>query len=147
MTKKADQRVLHKHRTTFNRRLISTKTKRELRQLFTLSWPTVLQYFLHNSLFTITLLFAGGLGEAELAATVLSMSYIAITGTVAGSGVITAVEALCAQAYYVRNYRLVGVVIQRGVWFLGLVTLLVWAVWTNTEPLLLLGKQERELAR
>ncbi|XP_068714477.1 multidrug and toxin extrusion protein 1-like [Montipora foliosa] len=147
MTKKADQRVLHKQRTTFNRRLISTKTKRELRQLFTLSWPTVLQYFLHNSLFTITLLFAGGLGEAELAATVLSMSYIAITGTVAGSGVITAVEALCAQAYYVRNYRLVGVVIQRGVWFLGLATLLVWAVWTNTEPLLLLGKQEREPAR
>ena len=75
------------------------------------------------------------------------MSYIAITGTVFGSGVVTAVEVLCAQAYFTRSYRLVGIVVQRGVWFLGITVLLVWAVWTNTEQLLLIVKQEKDIAR
>lgn len=134
-------------RCPFSRILLSTQTEQEIKQLLSLSWPTILSYFLHNSLFTISLLFAGWLGEAELAATVLSMSYIAITGTVIGSGVVTAIEVLCAHAYCARSYRIVGIVVQRGVWFLGIAVLLVWAVWTNTEPLLLMVKQERELAR
>ena len=127
--------------------LLSTQTRQEIRQLFSFAWPTILSYFLHNSLFTISFIFAGRLGEAELAATVLSMSYIAITGTVFGSGVVTAVEVLCAQAYFTRSYRLVGIVVQRGVWFLGITVLLVWAVWTNTEQLLLIVKQEKDIAR
>ncbi|XP_029188206.2 multidrug and toxin extrusion protein 2-like isoform X1 [Acropora millepora] len=144
-----EHRAIPKPRISFCRKFLSTKTKRELRQIFKLSWPSVLQYSLHNSLFTISLVFAGRFGSQPqwLAAAVLSMSYIAITGTVIGSGVVTAVEALCAHAYYARNYRLVGVVVQRGIWFLGLAVLLVWALWTNTESLLSLGKQEKETAR
>lgn len=147
--KMPEHRAIPKPRISFCRKFLSTKTKRELRQIFNLSWPSVLQYSLHNSLFTISLVFAGRFGSQPqwLAAAVLSMSYIAITGTVIGSGVVTAVEALCAHAYYARNYRLVGVVVQRGIWFLGLAVLLVWALWTNTESLLSLGKQEKETAR
>lgn len=134
-------------RFSFNRVLLSAQTKQEIRQLFSVAWPTIMHCFLHNSLITTSLLFAGRLGDRELAATVLSMSYIAVTGTVIGSGVVTAIEALCAQAYYSRSYRTVSVVVQRGIWFLGIGVLLVWAVWTNTEPLLLVVKQEREIAR
>lgn len=134
-------------RIWFTRTLLSTQTKQEVRQLISLAWPTILNYFLHNFLFTNSLLFAGRLGKAELAATVLAMSYIAITGTVAGSGVVAAIEALCAQAYHTRRYRLVGVAIQRGVCFLGIALLLVWAIWTNAEPLLLIVKQSNEIAR
>lgn len=134
-------------RFSFNRVLLSAQTKQEIRQLFSVAWPTIMHCFLHNSLITTSLLFAGRLGDRELTATVLSMSYIAVTGTVIGSGVVTAIEALCAQAYYSRSYRTVSVVVQRGIWFLGIGVLLVWAVWTNTEPLLLVVKQEREIAR
>lgn len=128
-------------------RILSTQTRQEIKQLLNLSWPTILSYFLHNALFTISLLFAGRLGETELAATVLSMSFIAVTGTFLGSAFITAIEVLCAQAYRSRSYRLVGVTLQRGVWILGIAVLLVWAIWTNAEPLLLVVKQEKELAR
>lgn len=128
-------------------RILSTQTRQEFKQLLRLSWPTILSYFLHNAFFTVSLFFAGRLGEAELAATVLSMSFIAVTGTFLGSGVITAIEVLCARAYRSRNYQLVGIILQRGVWVLGIVVLLVWAIWTNTEPLLLIIKQKRELAR
>lgn len=128
-------------------RILSTQTRQEIKQLLNLSWPTILSYFLHNALFTFSLLFAGRLGETELAATVLSMSFIAVTGTFLGSAFITAIEVLCAQAYRSRSYRLVGVTLQRGVWILGIAVLLVWAIWTNAEPLLLVVKQEKELAR
>ena len=141
------ERATSTPRFAFNRVLLSAQTKQEIRQLFSVAWPTIMHYFLHNSLITTSLLFAGRLGDTELAATVLSMSYIAVTGTVIGSGVVTAIEALCAQAYYSRSYRIVGVVVQRGIWFLEIGVLLVWAVWTNTEPLLLVVKQEREIAR
>lgn len=128
-------------------RILSTQTRQEIKQLLNLSWPTILSYCLHNALFTISLLFAGRLGETELAATVLSMSFIAVTGTFLGSAFITTIEVLCAQAYRSRSYRLVGVTLQRGVWILGIAVLLVWAIWTNAEPLLLVVKQEKELAR
>ena len=128
-------------------RILSPQTRKEIKHLWNLSWPTVLLYFLHNALFTVSLLFAGRLGETEFAATVLSMSFIAVTGTFLGSAFITAIEALCAQAYRSRSYRLVGVTLQRGVLVLGIAVLLVWAIWTNAEPLLLVVKQEKELAR
>lgn len=127
--------------------ILSTQTKQEIKQLLTLSWPTILSYFLHNALFTMSLLFAGRLGETELAATVLSMSFIAVTGTLFGSGIITAIEVLCVQAYRSRSYRLVGITLQRGVWVLGIAVLLVWAIWINAEALLLIMKQKREIAR
>lgn len=98
-------------------------------------------------MFTISLLFAGRLGETELAATVLSMSFIAITGTFLGSALITAIEVICAQAYRSRSYRLMGVTLQRGASVLSIAVLLVWAIWTNAEPLLLIAKQKKELAR
>ena len=128
-------------------RILSTQTRQEIKQLLNLSWPNILSHFLHNALFTISLLFAGRLGETELAATVLSITFIAVTGKFLGSAFITAIEALCGQAYRSRSYRLVGVTLQRGVWVLGIAVLLVWAIWTNTEPLLLVAKQKKELAR
>ena len=128
-------------------RILSTQTRQEIKQLLNFSWPTVLSYFLHNAVFTISLLFAGRLGETELAATVLSMSFIAITGTFLGSAFITAIEVLCAQAYRNRSYRLVGLTLQRGVWVLGIMVLMVWALWINAEPLLLVMKQKKDLAR
>ncbi|XP_022780990.1 multidrug and toxin extrusion protein 1-like [Stylophora pistillata] len=128
-------------------RVLSQETRGELRQLVNLSWRPTLTNVLHSSLFTTSLLFAGRLGEQELAATVLSTSFIGVTGTFLGSGLITALEVLCTQAFRNRSYRLVGITFQRGVWLLGISVLFVWAIWTNAKPLLLIIKQKREVVR
>ena len=128
-------------------RILSSETRRELKQLISLSWLPILTNVLHNTLFTISLLFAGRLGEQELAATVLSTSFIGVTGTFLGSGLITALEVLCTKAFRNRSYRLVGITFQRGVWLLGISVLFVWAIWTNAELLLLIIKQKREIVR
>lgn len=120
---------------------------REIRELFTLAWPTVLSYFLFHLVFMITLFFAGQLGKEELATATLAVSFINVTGASMFIGLASAVETLCSQAFGAKNYHLVGVVLQRGVWILGIACILSWALWINTELVLLLLHQKQNVAR
>ena len=95
----------------------------------------------------ISLFFAGRVGKLELAAGTLALSFINVTGPSLFIGLGSAVETLCSQAFGARNYRLVGVVLQRGVWILGLTCILAWSLWVNSELLLLLVHQEKNVAR
>ena len=95
----------------------------------------------------ISLFFAGRLGEVELAAGTLAISFINITGPSMFIGLASAVETLCSQAFGARNYSLVGVVLQRGVWILGITCILTWTLWINTERLLLLVHQKKNVAQ
>ena len=96
----------------------------------------------------INLFFAGHLGEVELAAGTLGISFINITGPNSlFFGLASAVETLCSQAFGARNYSLVGVVLPRGVWILGITCILTWTLWVNTERLLLLVHQKKNVAQ
>ena len=120
---------------------------KEIKELFTLAWPTVLSYFFYHMIHMISLFFAGRIGKLELAAGTLALSFINVTGPSLFIGLGSAVETLCSQAFGARNYRLVGVVLQRGVWILGLTCILAWSLWVNSELLLLLVHQEKNVAR
>ena len=120
---------------------------KEIKELFTLAWPTVLSYFFYHMIHMISLFFAGRVGKLELAAGTLALSFINVTGPSLFIGLGSAVETLCSQAFGARNYRLVGVVLQRGVWILGLTCILAWSLWVNSELLLLLVHQEKNVAR
>jgi len=126
--------------------LLSGRTWKEVKELFTLAWPTVFSYFFHHFVSMISLFFAGRLGEVELAAGTLAISFINITGPSLFFGLASAVETLCSQAFGARNYSLVGVVLQRGVWILGITCILTWTLWINTERLLLLVHQKKNVA-
>ncbi|XP_068721151.1 multidrug and toxin extrusion protein 2-like isoform X1 [Montipora capricornis] len=126
--------------------LLSGSNWREIKELFTLAWPTVLSHFLFHLIFMITLFFSGRLGEVELAAGTLAISFINVTGTSMFIGLASAVETLCSQAFGAGNYRLVGVVLQRGVWILGISCILTWALWVNTELVLLMVHQKENVA-
>ncbi|XP_073233965.1 multidrug and toxin extrusion protein 1-like isoform X2 [Porites lutea] len=127
--------------------LLSGSYCKEIKELFTLAWPTVLSYFFYHMIHMISLFFAGRVGKLELAAGTLALSFINVTGPSLFIGLGSAVETLCSQAFGARNYRLVGVVLQRGVWILGLTCILAWSLWVNTELLLLLVQQEETVAR
>jgi len=120
---------------------------KEIKELFTLAWPTVLSYFFYHMIHMISLFFAGRIGKLELAAGTLALSFINVTGPSLFIGLGSAVETLCSQAFGARNYHLVGVVLQRGVWILGLTCILAWSLWVNSELLLLLVHQEKNVAR
>ena len=128
-------------------RLLSGSNYKEIKELFALAWPTVFSYFFYHMVNMISLFFAGRVGEVELAAATLGLSFIGVTGPSLFIGLSSAVETLCSQAFGAKNYHLVGVVLQRGVWILGLTCILAWSLWVNTELLLLLVQQEETIAR
>jgi len=93
----------------------------------------------------ITLFFAGRVGEVELAAGTLAISFIKVTGISIFTGLCSALETLSSQAFGAKNFRLVGVVLQRGVWILGIICLLTWTLWINSELLLLIVHQKKNV--
>ena len=128
-------------------KLLSASTGKEIKELCTLAWPTILSYFFYHLVYMITFFFAGRLGEVELAAGALALAFINVTGTSLFIGLGSAVETLCSQAFGAKNYHLVGVVLQRGVWILGISCILTWILWINTELLLLMVHQKESVAR
>ena len=65
-----------------------------------------------------------------------------MTGEFVGVGLVTAIEVLGSQPYGAGNFRMVGIVLQRGVQMLGVAFVLVWAFWLNTDSLLLLKRKK-----
>ncbi|KAL9975274.1 hypothetical protein ACROYT_G012423 [Oculina patagonica] len=126
--------------------VLSSGTCDELKGLFTLAWPTVLGYFFYHLVAMISLFFAGRVGEVELAAGTLAISFINVTGPSLYIGLGSAVETLSSQAFGAKNFRMVGVVLQRGVWILGITCILTWTLWINTELLLLTVHQKKNVA-
>ncbi|XP_078367532.1 multidrug and toxin extrusion protein 2-like [Oculina patagonica] len=126
--------------------VLSRSTFDELKGLFTLAWPTVLGYFFFHLVSMITLFFAGHVGEVELAAATLAISFINITGVSIFFGLCSALETLSSQAFGAKNFRMVGVVLQRGVWILGIACILMWTLWINAELLLLMVHQKKNIA-
>ena len=126
--------------------VLSRSVAAEIKGLFTLAWPTVLSYFFNQLVFMISLFFAGRLGEVELAAGTLAISFINVSGPSIFYGLCSALETLSSQAYGAKNLRMVGVVLQRGVWIFGITCILTWTLWINTELLLLMVYQKRNVA-
>lgn len=61
-------------------------------------------------------------------------------------GLSTSLDTLCAQAYGSGNKTLVGLHLQRMIWFLGLVSVPIVTVWYFAEPILSVIIPEPELA-
>lgn len=82
----------------------------------------------------------GRLGSFELSAAVLATTCFNVTGLSILSGFAAAMETFCGQAYGAQNYRLVGVVFQRALLLVTLLSALVALLWTQAEALLLAAR-------
>ena len=86
------------------------------------------------------------LGAAELSAAILATSLFNVTGLSVLTGFSAAMETLAGQAYGAKSYRAVGVVLQRALIIVTLLTALLATVWSKAESLLLLAGQDEEIA-
>lgn len=125
---------------------IQTTWQREAKVVASYSSRLMLTYFLQQSLTLTTIFTAGRLGKNELAAVSLGSMTAVITGYSVYYGLTTSLDTLCAQAYGRGNKKLVGLYMQRMVYFSWLCTIPIAVVWYASPYILAKLVPEKEIA-
>jgi MATE family multidrug resistance protein len=121
--------------------------REEAGSTLSLAWPLVLTNLAQSAPTTIDVVMLGWLGSAALAAGALGTNlYFAFL--IFGIGLITAVSPMVAKELGARrsSVRDVRRTVRQGLWSAVAISLPVWAILWNSEPILLALGQEAELA-
>ncbi|KAJ1185876.1 hypothetical protein NDU88_002662 [Pleurodeles waltl] len=95
----------------------------------------------------VSSIFCGRLGKEELDAAGLANNVKAIMGFSFGIGFCSATDTLLSQTFGRKNMKQIGVILQRSLLMLILICFPCWALFINTENILLLIKQDPKVAR
>lgn len=118
----------------------------ELGRLAALALPLVASALSSHLIPMISVAFVGHVGSHELSVVVLGSSFFNVTGLSFLIGSLGALETLCGQAYGGKEYKAVGVALQRSLLVTMLLCGLVAAGWTQMERIMLLLGQNPVLA-
>ncbi|XP_027374770.1 multidrug and toxin extrusion protein 2 isoform X3 [Bos indicus x Bos taurus] len=129
------------------RRLVPVGFGAEARTLFVLSGPLFLFQMLNFMVYVVSTVFCGHLGTVELAAVTLSVAFVNVCGVSIGFGLSSACDTLMSQSFGSPNKKHVGIILQRGVLVLLLCCLPCWALFLNTQLILLLCRQDPAVSR
>ncbi|XP_073496627.1 multidrug and toxin extrusion protein 1-like isoform X2 [Phyllobates terribilis] len=129
------------------RRVDPKEILQEMQKIITLAGPAFLSYLMIYLLSVVGSIFCGHLGKLELDAVSLAIAMVNITGVAVGSGLAGACDTLMSQNYGSKNLKMVGTILQRGILILLLSCFPCWALFVNTEPILLLCRQDPEVSR
>ena len=108
---------------------IKTTWQREAIVLARYSRSLILTFILQYSLTVTSVFTVGHIGKFELGAVSLASMTANITGYAVYQGLATSLDTLCAQAYGSGNKTLVGLQLQRMVYFLWAITIPIAIVW------------------
>ena len=126
---------------------ISTSWRREAKVLTRTSAPLVLTFMLQYSLPVASIFAVGHIGKIELGAVSLAGMTASITGYAVYQGLATSLDTLCSQAYGSGRPHLVGLQLQRMLYFLLLITIPISLIWFFGTHILSRIVPEKETAR
>ncbi|CAO2654671.1 Nn.00g114040.m01.CDS01 [Neocucurbitaria sp. VM-36] len=126
---------------------INTSWQREAKVLTKSSAPLILTFLLQYSLPVASIFTVGHIGKTELGATSLASMTASITGYAVYQGLATSLDTLCAQAYGSGRPHLVGLQLQRMLYFLLVITIPISLIWACGEQILSKIVPEKETAR
>lgn len=126
---------------------IQTTWQREAKVLARYSLPLMVTFMLQYSLTVASIFTVGHIGTAELGAVSLASMTANITGYAIYQGLATSLDTLCAQAYGSGRKKLVGLQMQRMIWFLWTLTIPIGIIWILADRILMRIVPEHEVAR
>ncbi|KAH9874373.1 hypothetical protein IAQ61_003562 [Plenodomus lingam] len=126
---------------------INTSWQRESKVLAKSSGPLMLTFLLQYSLPVASVFTVGHIGKTELGAVSLASMTASITGYAVYQGLATSLDTLCAQAYGSGRLHLVGLQLQRMLYFLLLITIPISVIWAFGTQILSLIVPDQETAR
>lgn len=126
---------------------IKTTWQREAKVIGRYSAPLILTFLLQYSLTVASIFTVGHLGKVELGATSLASMTSNITGYAIYQGLATSLDTLCAQAYGSGHKKLVGLQMQRMVYFLFVITIPIGIIWLSASRILERIVPEKDVAR
>ncbi|KAF1348020.1 mate-domain-containing protein [Delphinella strobiligena] len=125
---------------------IKTTWQREAVVLARYSRSLILTFLLQYSLTVASIFTVGHIGKVELGAVSLASMTANITGYAIYQGLATSLDTLCAQAYGSGRKTLVGLQLQRMVYFLWVITVPIAIVWAFGTQILEVIVPEKETA-
>ncbi|KAK3038730.1 hypothetical protein RJ639_028337 [Escallonia herrerae] len=126
----------------FSRDEVCTEVKRQL----VLAGPLVCVNLLLCGLNMISIMFVGHLGELALAGASLATSFASVTGFSLLIGMGSALDTFCGQSYGAKEYRMLGIHMQRAMIVLLLFCIPLACIWANTERILTFLGQDPEIS-
>ncbi|KAM7217579.1 MatE domain containing protein [Rhypophila decipiens] len=116
--------------------VIRTTWQREAKTIAIYSRSLIVTFLLQYSLSMASIFAVARLGTLELGSVTLASMTANITFYAPIQGLATSLDTLCAQAYGSGNKHLVGLYLQRMVYFLWLLIIPISFVWLNAERIL-----------
>ncbi|KAK2422347.1 protein DETOXIFICATION [Trifolium repens] len=92
-------------------------------------------------------MFVGHLGELSLSGASMATSFASVTGFSLLVGMASALDTLCGQSYGAKQYRMLGVHMQRAMFILMIVAIPLAIIWANTRSILIFLGQDPEISR
>ncbi|KAE8375028.1 mate-domain-containing protein [Aspergillus bertholletiae] len=126
--------------------LIHTTWKREARVIGKNAAPLMATFLLQYSLTVASIFTLGHLGKKELGAVSLASMSANITGYAVYQGLATSLDTLCAQAYGSGRKKLVGLQMQKMVFFLCTITIPIAVLWFFADKILMKIVPEKDVA-
>ena len=126
---------------------IRTTWRREAKVIGRYSAPLIITFLLQYSLTVASIFTVGHLGKVELGAVSLASMTANITGYAIYQGLATSLDTLCAQAYGSGHKKLVGLQMQRMVYFLCVITIPIGVIWLSAGRILERIVPEKDVAR
>ncbi|WRX28842.1 Multi antimicrobial extrusion protein - like 10 [Theobroma cacao] len=111
------------------------------------SLPMIITSVFYYSITLVSVMFAGHLGDLELAGATLANSWATVTGFALMTGLSGALETLCGQGFGAKMYRMLGIYLQASCIISFLFSVIISILWFYTEPILVLLHQDPEISR
>ncbi|PON56814.1 Multi antimicrobial extrusion protein [Parasponia andersonii] len=132
--------------TCLRKRLNKDEIVAEAKKQLQLAGPLVCVNLLTYCLQVISVMFVGHLGELALAGASMATSFASVTGFSLLIGMGSALETFCGQSYGAKQYRMLGVHMQRGMLVLLLVSIPLAFIWANAGQILVFLGQDPEIS-